>query len=254
MVVKDGEIQFKNVSFWYKEDNGIFDNLNIHIQPWEKVALVGMSWSGKSTFVKLLFRFFNIQWWEISIDWQDISKVKQDSLRHNISMVPQDPILFHRSIYENIAYGNLDSKKEDIMKVSKMAHCHEFICELPDGYDTLVWERWIKLSWWEKQRVAIARALLENGKIFVLDEATSSLDSESESLIQDVITNAMRWRTTVIIAHRLSTIMKMDRIIVFEKWKIMEEGKHVDLIKKKWGTYKRLWDIQSGGFVMWNDI
>ena len=199
--------------------------------------------------VKLLFRFFDIQGGSITIDGQDIAQVTQDSLRNSISMVPQDPILFHRTLRENIAYGKPDATEEEIIAASKMARCHDFILRFPKGYETLVGERGIKLSGGERQRVAIARAILENKSILVLDEATSSLDSESEKAIQEAMEAAMDNKTVIIIAHRLSTIMKMDKIIVMDKGQISEQGSHKELLAKDKVIYKKLRDIQSGGFI-----
>lgn len=249
LIVDKWEIKFDNINFSYNDNAKVYENFNLHIKPWEKIALVGTSWSWKSTIMKLIFRFFNIQKGTILIDNQDISKVTQESLRKNISLVPQEAILFHRSIYDNIAYWNPNASKEQVYAASKAANCHEFVSWLKNWYNTLVWERWIKLSGWEKQRVAIARALLENSKILILDEATSSLDSQSELLIQQAIDKAMVWRTTIVIAHRLSTIMKMDRIVVLEKGKIIEQGTHWELISNPNWKYKQLWDIQSWWFI-----
>lgn len=244
------KIEFEKVNFSYELDNDIFEWLDFLVRQSEKIAIVGESGSGKTTLIKLLFRFFDIQWWRILIDGQDISQVTQDSLRAQISMVPQDTVLFHRSIRENIAYGDPKATEEQIIAAAKMARCHEFISKLPKWYETLVWERWIKLSGWERQRVAIARAILENKRILVLDEATSSLDSESEYLIQEAMDEVMRNKTVIVIAHRLSTIMKMDKIIVMDKWKIIEKWSHRELLAKKDSIYKKLRDIQSGGFLM----
>ena len=247
--IKEWKIEFKDVDFWYIKDDMVIDHLNLSIKPWEKVAIVGESGSGKTTLVKLLFRFFDVWNWGIYIDWQDISKVTQESLRSQISMVPQDALLFHRTLKENIWYANPKATDEDIIKAAKMAKCHDFIMNLPDKYDSLVWERWIKLSWWERQRVAIARAILEKAKILVLDEATSSLDSESEYLIQSAMDEVMKDKTVIVIAHRLSTIMKMDRIIVMDEWVIVEEWTHEELVKKKGWVYHKLWSIQSWWFI-----
>ena len=247
--IKNGEIEFKEVNFWYIKDDTVIDHLNLSIKPWEKVAIVWESGSWKTTLVKLLFRFFDVWNWSILIDWQDISKVTQESLRSQISMVPQDALLFHRSLKENIWYANPKATDKDIIQASKMAKCHDFIMNLPDGYDSLVWERWIKLSWWERQRVAIARAILEKAKILVLDEATSSLDSESEYLIQAAMDEVMKDKTAIVIAHRLSTIMKMDRIIVMDEWVIVEEWTHEELVKKKGWVYHKLRSIQSWWFI-----
>ncbi len=248
--VPSGKVEFTDLTFAYADGRAIFDKLNLRIQPGEKVAIVGQSWSGKTTLAKLLFRFYDIQGGSISIDGQDISHVTQDSLRGNISMVPQDTVLFHRSIKENIAYGDPHASEEEIIAAAKMARCHEFITKLNNGYDTLVGERGIKLSWGERQRVAIARAILENKRILVLDEATSSLDSESEHLIQEAMDEVMKNKTTIVIAHRLSTIMKMDRIIVMHDGRIIEKGSHNELLAKTDGTYKKLRDIQSGWFIV----
>ncbi len=241
-------INFDNVSFAYEGESAVFSNLTFRVKPGEKVAFVGESWAGKTSIIKLLFRFFDIQKWKILIDDQDISQVTQESLRNAISFVPQDPILFHRSIKENIAYGNPQATDEQIIAASKMARCHDFITNLKDGYNTLVGERGIKLSGGERQRVAIARAILENKTILALDEATSALDSESEKLIQEAMDEVMRQKTVIVIAHRLSTVMKMDRIIVMDKWQIIEDGSHWELLTNKDWIYKKLRDIQSGGF------
>ena len=213
------KIEFERVKFWYDKEEMVLRDFSLRIKPWEKIALVGQSWSWKSTLTKLLFRFYDIQGWIIKIDDQDISQVTQESLRNEISIVPQDVILFHRSLRENICYGNPTATEEEMIAACKMARCHEFIIKLENWYDTLVWERWIKLSWWERQRVAIARAILENKKILVMDEATSSLDSESEKCIQDAMDEVMKNKTCIVIAHRLSTINKMDKIIVMDDCK-----------------------------------
>lgn len=246
--VSKWKIEFKNVLFNYNKDVEVFKDFNLTINSWEKVWIVWASWSWKSSLIKLLFRFYDLKWWNIFIDWQDISKVTQDSLRSQISIVPQDTILFHRSLRENIWYWKENPTDEEIISASKKANCYDFISKLKNGYDTLVWERWVKLSGWERQRVSIARAMLQNNKILVLDEATSALDSESEKLIQNALENLMKDKTMIVIAHRLSTIMKMDRIVVMENWKIIEDGTHKELLEKS-GVYKKLWDIQSGGFI-----
>ena len=246
--VKHGEIRFEGVDFNYGE-NQIFHNLKLHIKPSQRVALVGESGSGKTTITKLLFRLYDIQKGEILIDDQNIAEVTQESLRSSMSMIPQDPILFHRSIRENIAYGKPNASDEEIIAAAKMARCHQFISHLKDGYETLVGERGIKLSGGERQRVAIARAILENKQIIVMDEATSALDSESEFLIQEAMEELMKHKTVLIIAHRLSTIMKMDEIIVMDQGKVVEKGSHKELLAKPEGIYKKLRDIQSGGFI-----
>jgi len=247
--VSSGKVEFSNIHFTYDANNEIFDGLDLKIKPGEKVAIVGQSGSGKSTLVKLLFRFFDIQWGNIFIDGQDIKQVTQESLRSQISIVPQDPMLFHRTLRENIAYWNPDASEQEIIAASKMARCHDFIMWFQEGYETLVGERGIKLSWWERQRVAIARAILENKTIIVMDEATSSLDSHSEKLIQEAMDEVLKNKTAIVIAHRLSTIMKMDKIIVMSKWKIVEKGSHKQLVENANGTYKKLRDIQSWGFI-----
>ncbi len=247
--VWNGKIDFENVTFSYIEWKNVFNDLNLSIKPWEKVAIVWASGSWKTTLIKLLFRFFDIQWWKILIDWQDISQVTQDSLREQLSMVPQDPLLFHRTIKENIAYWRPNATEQEIIAATKMAKCHDFISGLKDGYESYVWERWIKLSWWERQRIAIARAILENRTILVMDEATSSLDSESEKYIQDAMDEVMRNKTCIVIAHRLSTIAKMDKIIVMDNWKIVEKWSHNVLIQNENWIYHKLRSIQSWGFL-----
>ena len=246
--VKTGAIEFKKVRFYYHEDRNILKDFSLDIAPGEKIALVGPSGGGKTTITKLLLRFFDIQEGKILIDGNDISEVTQESLLHNLSFVPQEPILFHRSLMENIRYANPDASDEEVYAAAKLAHCHEFISQLNNKYETLVGERGVKLSGGERQRVAIARAILKNSQILMLDEATSSLDSESEKFIQDALKNLMKNKTTIVIAHRLSTIMQMDRIIVVENGKITEEGKHKELLKAQEGTYQKLWNIQAGSF------
>jgi ATP-binding cassette subfamily B protein len=244
-----GKIEFKDVSFQYDEGNvNLFSNLNITIAPGEKVGLVGPSGGGKTTITKLLLRFMDLSSGKIMIDNQDISELIQDELRRNIAFVAQEPILFHRSVRENIAYGNPGASDGDIERVAKLAHAAEFIDKLPDGYDTLVGERGMKLSGGQKQRVAIARAMLVEAPILLLDEATSALDSESESLIADALDTLMQKRTTIVIAHRLSTIRKLDRIIVMNNGEIVEQGSHDNLIIGK-GLYAKLWSHQSGDFL-----
>lgn len=244
-----GKIDFNSVGFSYHETRSIFKNLSLSISPGERVAIVGPSGGGKTTITKLLLRFIDLKAGSISIDGQDIASVTQDSLRKAISYVPQEPILFHRTLMENIRYSKPSASKDDVIRAAKLANCHEFISKLPEGYDTFVGERGVKLSGGERQRVAIARAILKNAPILMLDEATSSLDSESEQLIQGALKNLMHGKTTIVIAHRLSTIMQMDRIIVLEKGKITEQGKHDELIKARQGTYQKLWGIQAGSFA-----
>ena len=250
--VTRGDIEFKNITFAFGKDGEknkpVFSNFSLSFKAGEKVAIIGSSGAGKSTFVKLLLRLHDIDYGEILIDGQDIKKVTQESLRENISLVPQDPALFHRTLMENIRYGRRNATDEEVIHASKLAHCDIFIKDFPLKYETFVGERGIKLSGGERQRVAIARALLKNAPILVLDEATSSLDSHSESLIQDALHVLMEGKTTIVIAHRLSTIRKMDRIIVLGKDGIIEQGGHEELIRKH-GTYARLWNLQAGGFV-----
>ncbi|MBT4495126.1 ATP-binding cassette domain-containing protein, partial [bacterium] len=194
-------------------------------------------------------RNYDINSGDIKIDDQTIVKVTQESLRKNISIVSQEPILFHRTLKENIRYGKPNATNAEVFKAAKLAHCNRFISEFPEGYDTFVGERGVKLSGGERQRVAIARAILKNAPILILDEATSSLDSESEELIQDALNSLMKDKTVIVIAHRLSTIMRMDRIIVLKKGKVIEQGSHSELIKKREGVYNRLWTKQIGGFI-----
>ncbi len=243
-----GKIEFKDVVFAHDGSAPIFDKLNLTIKPGEKIGLVGHSGSGKTTLTKLLLRFMDIQGGQILIDDQNIAEVTQTSLRKSISYVPQEPLLFHRSLAENIEYGEPGSDQATIEGVSKLAHAHEFIEKLETGYNTLVGERGVKLSGGQRQRVAIARAMIKNAPILVLDEATSALDSESEALIQDALWKLMEGRTAIVIAHRLSTIQKMDRIIVMDEGKIVEQGTHKELTRTG-GVYAELWQRQSGGFL-----
>ena len=243
-----GKITLDKVNFSYaNQDDRIYDNLSLHIEQGEKVALVGASGSGKSTFVKLLLRLYDIDKGEIRIDGQNIAHVTQSSLRRNIALVPQEPILFHRSLAENIAYGRPDAGMDEIIEAAKKAYAHDFIVGLSNGYNTLVGERGIKLSGGERQRVAIARAILADTPILIMDEATSSLDSLSEYYIQRALDNLMEGRTCITIAHRLSTIKDVDRILVFDKGRIIEQGSHNELIERENSHYKKLWDMQAAG-------
>jgi len=247
--IKKGEIAIQHMNFTHPEnDDALFEDLNLNIRSGEKIGLVGHSGSGKTTLTKLLLRFNDIDGGEILIDGQNIAAVTQDDLRRAIAYVPQEPLLFHRSIKENIAYAKPEASESEIQAVAKKAHAVEFINNLPQGYDTLVGERGVKLSGGQRQRVAIARAMLKDAPILLLDEATSALDSESELLIQDALWKLMEGRTAIVIAHRLSTIQKMDRIVVLDEGRIVEEGNHKQLLKQK-GTYAKLWAHQSGGFL-----
>jgi ATP-binding cassette subfamily B protein len=247
--VTEGKIEFRNVGFSFNQTREVLKNVNLVVKPGEKVALIGPSGAGKTTFVRLLLRLYETSVGKILIDEQDTSSISQKSLRKNISLVPQDPILFHRTLAENISYGKPEASREEIEKAGFLSHCDEFIKDLPYGYETYVGERGIKLSGGERQRVAIARAILKNAPILILDEATSSLDSGSESLIQDALNTLMRDKTTIVIAHRLSTIQKMDRIIVIDNGEIVEEGNHEALLAKPESLYKKLWSLQAGGFL-----
>jgi ATP-binding cassette subfamily B protein len=247
--IREGKIEFRDVAFSYEKDQtDVFENFSLTIIPGEKIGLVGESGAGKTTITKILLRFSDISKGSVMIDGQDIRAIRQDDLRLAISYVPQEPVLFHRSLRENIAYGKSDASEEEIVEAAKRAHAHEFITKLPKGYETLVGERGVKLSGGERQRVAIARAMLKNAPILILDEATSSLDSISERHIQDALDELMRGKTTIVVAHRLSTIQKMDRILVMRNGKVVEEGVHSDLISRN-GVYAKFWNEQAGGFL-----
>jgi ATP-binding cassette subfamily B protein len=241
-----GEIVFDRVVFRYKSaDRPLYDRFTLRIAPGERVALVGPTGSGKSTFVKLVQRLYDLESGAIVIDGQDVSKVSQGSLRRAIAVVPQDPALFHRTLSDNIKYARPDATLEEIALAAKRARADDFIARLPAGYDTLVGERGVKLSGGERQRVAIARAFLADAPILVLDEATSSLDVETERQVQAAMEELMVGRTTIVIAHRLSTIRGADRILVFDEGRIVEEGRHSDLVKKG-GAYARLHAVTEG--------
>ena len=248
--IKHGAIEFRNVVFAHDgSEDALFDSLSLNIAAGEKVGLVGHSGSGKTTFTRLLLRFSDIDNGEILIDGQNIARITQGDLRSSIAYVPQEPLLFHRTIRENIAYGKPQATTEEIENAARQANAHDFIVGLQSGYDTLVGERGVKLSGGQRQRIAIARAILKDAPILVLDEATSSLDSESEALIQDALWKLMEGRTAIVVAHRLSTIQHMDRIVVLERGEIIEQGSHQQLLKRKNGTYAKLWQRQSGGFI-----
>ena len=246
--VTDGEIIFDAVKFGYKNSDPLFDNLSIKIDPYQKVGLVGYSGSGKTTFVNLILRLYDINEGRILIDGQNIREVTQTSLRKAIGVIPQDPTLFHRSIKDNIGYSRPEATEEEIITAAKKAQAHQFIVQLPEGYDSLVGERGVKLSGGQRQRIAIARAFLKDPPILVLDEATSQLDSITEGLIQNSLLELFEGKTTLTVAHRLSTLMYMDRILVFDQGKIVEDGSHAQLLQFK-GLYKAMWDAQVGGFL-----
>ncbi len=249
LVVTGGSIAWQDVDFKFGDNQQVFVNFNLEIPAGQRVGLVGTSGAGKTTFVSLLLRQHELNGGTITIDGQDIANVTQDSLRQAISVVPQEPALFHRSIRENIAYSCPDVGLDEVIAVAKQAHAHEFIEKLPQGYDTMVGERGVKLSGGQKQRVAIARAMLKNAPILILDEATSALDSESEILIQKALHKLMVGKTVIAIAHRLSTLREMDRIIVLDSGLVVEDGDHQSLKDKEDGVYSKLWNHQSNGFI-----
>jgi len=248
LIVRKGEIIFDKVKFQYKNTAPLFQNKSVIIKSGEKVGLVGYSGSGKTTFVNLILRMYDITEGNICIDEQDIREITQESLRNNIGVIPQEASLFHRTLMENIRYGKPDATDEEVIEAAKKAYAHEFIEKLPLGYDSLVGERGIKLSGGQRQRIAIARAILKNAPILILDEATSQLDSVTEEYIQKSLWDLMQQKTTIVIAHRLSTLLNMDRIIVFDKGRIVEDGNHDELLSRN-GLYKTLWNSQIGGFL-----
>ncbi|HEU5121568.1 MAG TPA: ABC transporter ATP-binding protein [Candidatus Saccharimonadales bacterium] len=251
LTVNKATIGINDISFSYQDDHAnenVFSHLSLSIPAGQKVGLVGPSGGGKSTLTRLLLRFDDVTDGAISIDDQDLREVTQESLRHAISYVPQEPLLFHRSILENIAYGKPGATLKEVQQAAKLAYADDFIEKLPQKYDTIVGERGVKLSGGQRQRIAIARAILKDAPILVLDEATSALDSESEVYIQKALAELMKNRTTIVIAHRLSTIQKMDRIVVLADGAIVEDGTHDKLLKEQ-GTYAKLWAHQSGGFI-----
>ena len=246
--VNHAKIEFKNVCFHFNEGKSLFKNKSVIIPAGQKVGLVGFSGSGKSTFVNLILRLFELESGEILIDSQDIKTVTQASLREQISFIPQDTSLFHRSIMDNIRYGNVHASDADVVKAALLAHADEFIQNLPEGYQSLVGERGVKLSGGQRQRIAIARAILKNAPILILDEATSALDSKTEQYIQESLNFLMKTKTTIVIAHRLSTLTQMDRILVFDKGHIVEDGSHIELLNQN-SLYKHLWETQVSGFL-----
>ena len=250
LTVPSGVVEFRNVRFAYSPGgNTVLWDFSLKTAAGERVGIVGPSGGGKSTILKLLARLYDIQGGTILIDGRDIAEVTQSSLHENIAYVPQDPILFHRSLMENIRYSRPGASDAEVLHAAKLAHCHEFITAFPEGYRTLVGERGVKLSGGERQRVAIARAILMDAPILVLDEATSSLDSESERYIQDSLASLVMGRTVIAVAHRLSTIRKMDRIVVVKDGRIAEEGSHDLLVKIENGIYQELWSLQSNGLL-----
>ncbi|WP_342235591.1 ABC transporter ATP-binding protein [Inquilinus sp. OTU3971] len=248
--VEAGRIDFDAVTFRYHgQREPIYDGFTLTIAPGERIGLVGHSGSGKSTFVKLVQRLYDLNGGAIRIDGQDIAGVTQESLRRQIALVPQEPVLFHRSLAENIAYGRPGATMEQIVDASTQAYAHDFISRLPQGYETLVGERGVKLSGGERQRVALARAILADAPVLILDEATSSLDSVSESLIQAAVEKLIVGRTTIIVAHRLSTVQKVDRILVFDRGRVVEQGTHAELVKREGGHYRKLFEHQAMGLI-----
>lgn len=246
--VKHGEIRFDRVKFHYKGASPLFENKSVIIKPGQKVGLVGYSGSGKTTFVNIILRLFDVSAGHVYIDDQDVAQVTQKSLREHIAMIPQDPSLFNRTLMDNIRYGREDATDKEVMDAAKKAHAHEFIITLPQRYESFVGERGVKLSGGQRQRISVARAILKNAPILILDEATSQLDTITERLIQDSMWDVMKGKTTLVVAHRLSTLLHMDRILVFDKGKIVGDGTHEELLEQG-GLYKTLWDAQVGGFL-----
>lgn len=250
--LRKAEIKFENVDFAYPNKPLLFHNFNLSIESGKKIGLVGKSGSGKSTLVKLLARYYDLSKGKITISGKDIARVTQNSLRKNIAFIPQDPLLFNRSLMENIRYGNVNATDKEVIKAAKEAYCDIFIKDLPNGYQTIVGDKGVLLSGGERQRIAIARAILSKAPILVLDEATSALDSESEAYIQKSLKNLMKSKTVIAIAHRLSTLREMDRIVVIEKGEIVEAGSHEELVKNK-GIFYGFYKMQSEGFLRLNE-
>lgn len=246
--VAEGRIEFRDVTFGYHPDQPVFKELNVVIEPGQRVGLVGFSGSGKSTFVSLILRNYEPQAGKIRIDGTDIAEAMQESLHAQVSLIPQDPTLFHRSLKENIGYGKLGASDREIADAAAFAHADEFIRAMAEDYDSLVGERGVKLSGGQRQRIAIARVMLKDAPILILDEATSSLDSVTEKTIQENLARLMGKKTVIAIAHRLSTIAYLDRILVFDRGHIVEDGTHEELLALK-GYYYRLWNMQAGGFL-----
>ncbi|MEH2139512.1 ABC transporter ATP-binding protein [Nostoc sp.] len=246
--ITQGKIEFRRVNFNYSQEKKVFHNLCVTIQPGQRIGLVGFSGSGKSSFVNLILRLFDPQSGQIIIDGVDIRDMTQDALHAQISLIPQDPSLFHRTLLENIRYGRLDATDEEVFEAARKANAHDFIIQSQDGYNSLVGERGVKLSGGQRQRIAIARVILKDAPILILDEATSSLDSITEKAIQDTLDFVMNGKTVIVVAHRLSTIVHLDRILVFDKGRIIEDGSHTKLLALG-GAYHRLWKMQAGGFL-----
>jgi len=243
-------ISFDDVTFSYpSNDKKVLDRFKLTIQPGQKVGLIGSSGAGKSTVVKLLLRSYDVASGSIAISGSDVSHVSLDSVRHAIAFVPQDTSLFHRTLYENILYAKPDATRDQVLAASMAAHAHDFIEQYPNGYDTLVGERGVKLSGGQRQRIALARAMLKNAPILVLDEATSALDSESEEVVQAGLNELFKGRTVLAIAHRLSTLRSMDRIIVMNEGKIIEDGSPTELLAKEGSHFKHMWEHQKKGFI-----
>jgi len=240
--VQKGIIEFKNVSFDYYGTR-LFKNINIKIKENEKVGIVGSSGSGKTTLLNLIARLWDVKEGAILIDGQNIKNITQDSLHQNISFIPQDPLLFSRTVLDNIRYGNLDASEEEVIEAAKYAHAHVFISALPNRYNTFLGEKGATLSGGQRQRIAIARAILKKAKILIMDEATSALDSETEYYIQESFEYLMKNKTVLVVAHRLSTLLKMDRLIVLHEGKVVEEGTHEALLQQR-GVYAKLWHYQ----------
>ena len=246
--VQRGQIELRGVHFGYDPQRPVFRDLNVTIPAGQSVGLVGLSGSGKSTFVSLILRLYDPQQGQVLIDGQDIRSMTQESLHAQLSLIPQDPTLFHRSLAENIRYGRVEASDEDVVRAAQLAHAHEFIEQIPEGYQSMVGERGVKLSGGQRQRVAIARVILKDAPILILDEATSSLDSITEKAIQDTLDEVMKGKTVIVVAHRLSTIAHLDRILVFDHGRVVEDGTHEQLLARR-GAYHRLWSKQAGGFL-----
>jgi ATP-binding cassette subfamily B protein len=247
--IERGGIEFQQVTFGYTAERPIFRDLSVVIPAGQRVGLVGFSGSGKSTFVSLILRLYDIQGGSIRIDGTDIRLMTQESLHQQLSLIPQDPNLFHRTLMENIRYGRLEASEAEVMEAARKAHAHDFVMQIKDKYDSLVGERGVKLSGGQRQRIAIARVVVKNAPILILDEATSSLDSVTEQAIQETLNEVMRGKTVIVVAHRLSTIAHLDRILVFDQGRIVEDGSHAELLARQ-GAYHELWSRQAGGFVL----